>query len=72
MINIKQLTKEDIGRWVIYHDGNKPEEKGMIKSWNDTYIFVVYKCSDDWDNFKNYTGCATRPEQLTFLDSHPL
>jgi len=65
MIHIKDLKQSDIGRWVIYNTGFKLEE-GKIKSWNDKYIFVVYKCDDDWDNFKDYTGCATRPEDLIF------
>lgn len=65
MIDIAKLTKEDIGRWVVYEDGFK-KEKGRIKSWNDHYIFVVYKCNHEWDRFQDYTGCATSPEDLRF------
>jgi len=67
MINIKKLTNNDIGKWVIYNPGYK-KEKGKIKSWNDTFIFVVYKCADDWNNFIDYTGCATNPKDLRFDD----
>jgi len=65
MINIKELTKDHVGKWVKY-TGNfgGPIERGRIKSWNNKFIFVVYKCADQWDRFKDYTGCATRPEDL--------
>jgi len=65
MIAIAELTKEDIGKWVVYDDNFK-KEKGRIKSWNDTFIFVVYKCDMKWDRFQDYTGCATKPEDLSF------
>ena len=69
MIDIRKLTEEDIGRWVSYtgnFDGTI--EKGKIKSWNNKYIFVVYKCADEWGRFKEYTGVATRPEDLEFIE----
>lgn len=75
MINIKDLTQSDIGRWVIYNPKDKyfipvvlPREKGCIKSWNDKFIFVVYKCDFQWDKFLDYTGCATSPEDLEFVN----
>ena len=75
MIEIKELKKEDVGKWVIY---NKKEnellteqtfgrmEKGKIKCWNDKFIFVVYKCDNQWDRFQDFTGCATSPEDLSY------
>ena len=63
---IDRLDKKDIGRWVIYGDGFK-KEKGKIKSWNAKWVFVVYKCDCEWDNFQNYTGCATDPNDLNFI-----
>jgi hypothetical protein len=65
---LKKLTKSDIGRRVVY----KPEmenEEGIIKSWNDTYVFVVYPGNNDakkehWDR---YTAAATKPEDIFFL-----
>lgn len=65
MIDLAQLRKEDIGKWVL-HDNGFTKEKGKIKSWNDHFIFVVYKCTGEWDNFMDYTGCATKPEELSY------
>jgi hypothetical protein len=65
MIDLASLRKEDIGRWVLYDDNFK-KEKGRIKSWNDEFIFVVYKCDCQWDRFQDFTGCATNPEDLRF------
>lgn len=63
-MDIKTLTKSDIGRWVEYRGGAGEVERGRIKSWNDSYIFVVYKCNDEWDRFQDFTGVSTRPEDL--------
>ena len=64
MIEISKLTDRDIGKWVEYHGHAGERERGKIKSWNDKHIFVVYKCNNDWANFKNYTAAATNPEDL--------
>jgi hypothetical protein len=66
MIDIRDLTEEDFGRWVVYTDGTKQGQLGRIKSWNDMWIFVVYHCADEWDNYQDYTGCATTPSDLRF------
>lgn len=70
MIDLLELTKKDIGRWVEYHDshwsGGKAE-KGRIKSWNDKFIFIVYLCNNEWNRFQDFTGAATNPEDLIFL-----
>lgn len=65
MVNIEKLQKSDIGKTVWYksHDGY---EFGILKSWNDKYIFVVYPGDNDakkehWDR---YTAAATKPEDL--------
>jgi len=36
-------------------------ENGIVKSVDklDHFIFVVYKCNNDWENYKNYTGVST-------------
>ena len=65
MIDIAELVKEDVGRWVVYDVGFK-KQKGKIKSWNDNFIFVVYMCDHNWDRFQDYTGCCTNPQDLTF------
>ena len=67
MVDIRKLTEKDIGKWVSYtgnFDGTI--EIGKIKSWNDKYIFVVYKCANEWNRFEEYTATATRPEDLEF------
>jgi len=66
MINIKELTSKDVGRWVSYIPAYGNIEHGRIKSWNDKYIFVVYKCNNEWDRFQDFTGVATNPEDLVF------
>ena len=65
MIYIETLKNEDVGRWVTYDDNFK-KEVGRIKSWNEKFIFVVYKCADQWDKFKDYTANATSPEDLNW------
>lgn len=65
MIDINSLTDKDVGKWVIYNSFDK-KETGRIKSWNDKWIFVVYNCANEWNNYKNYTGCATDPKDLEF------
>jgi hypothetical protein len=68
MIDIKKLTKKDIGHWVKYtRPYSLTREKGKIKSWNNKYIFVVYKCANNWDNYQSYTGIATNPKDLEYL-----
>ncbi|AUR84766.1 hypothetical protein NVP1063O_099 [Vibrio phage 1.063.O._10N.261.45.C7] len=61
MINIKQLTQEDIGRNVMYKTQNVFSE-GVITPFNDTYVFVRY----------GVCGCgqATNPNDLTFEQGH--
>lgn len=65
-MKIINLTPKDIGTWVEFNDGYKIQ-KGRIKSWNDSFIFVVFHCDNNWDDFKNYTGCACKSEYLKFL-----
>lgn len=54
-LNLIVVTPSDIGRWVLYKVKNE-------------FVFVVYKCNDDWDNYQNYTGCATLREDLEFTE----
>lgn len=66
MIDIDLLTDESVGRWAVYTAPHGAKEVGRIKSWNDKFIFVVYKCANEWDRFQDYTGQATKPEDLNF------
>jgi len=67
MISINTLKEEDVGREVNYTNGVGKKEHGRIKSWNDKWIFVVYHCAEDWDNFRDYTAAATDPRDLEFI-----
>ncbi|KPK42094.1 MAG: hypothetical protein AMJ65_08215 [Phycisphaerae bacterium SG8_4] len=63
------LEPEHIGRWVEYSSllpGS--EQQGRIKGFNKQWVFVVYKCDNNWDRFEDYTGCATDPKDLRFLE----
>ena len=66
MIDVAELRKEDIGKWVLYTPPHGKVVKGRLKSWNEKWIFVVYKCAGEWDKFQDYTGCATNPDDLRF------
>ena len=66
MIFVEELTEDDKGRYVVYIDGTGEECRGRIKSWNDKWIFVVYNCADEWDDYTNYTAAATEPSDLKF------
>ena len=65
-MKLDELTKEDIGKWVLYLPKN---ERGRIKSWNDLFVFVVYKCANNWDDYKNYTAATTKAEDLRFIEA---
>ncbi len=67
MIQIKDLGPEHIWKWVEYRSGTGETERGRIKSWTDKYVYVVYKCDNQWQRFQDFTGCATDPSDLTFL-----
>lgn len=68
MIDLAQLTKNDIGKWIEYRGRGGEVERGRIKSWNDKFIFVVYRCNNEWHKFQDFTGAATNPEDLVFLE----
>lgn len=57
MIDIKSLTKDDVGRRVTLHKEYFETEHGTLSSWNDVFIFVKFKG----------TNCeACHPEDVTF------
>lgn len=80
MIKIAELNKKSIGRYVLYSSkGGDKIEVGRIKSWNDKFVFVVYKCNEEWERFMDFTGAPTKPEDLLFTNkkiinqlTHPL
>ena len=59
MIHLHKLTKQDVGRRVIYTDDSGTiKEEGVITSWNRFYIFV---------RFKGLEGEACLPHNLDFI-----
>ena len=67
MIDLASLEEFDKDRWVEYTDGVGKKERGRLKGWNEKNIFVVYKCAGLWQDYRNYTGCATNPKDLVFI-----
>lgn len=61
MIDPKMLTKDDIGRHVVYSRDFCNTEHGTLSSWNDKYVFV---------RFKGPTGEACEPNDVRFLYDH--
>lgn len=72
MIDIAELRKKDIGRWVLYTPSHGAMEKGKIKSWSEHFIFVVYHCDGNWDRFADYTAAGTSPKDLRFTTAEEI
>ena len=66
MIDINTLTEADVGRWVNYTPTVGPKEPGRLRSWNDKWVFIVYKCDNQWNRFQDFTAAATDPDELEF------
>lgn len=49
------------GDKVMYVPSHGNPEKGIVKSLCDNhhYVFVVYKCGGNWDDYQNYTAART-------------
>ena len=65
MIYLDTLKERDIGRWVEYWPG---KEVGRLKSWNGSFLFVVYNCGGNWDKYMDYTAASTHPKSLNFIE----
>lgn len=53
------LNRIKVGTKVTYYAFNI-KEHGIVKSLSDDkHVFVVYNCSEDWDNYYNYTAERT-------------
>ena len=67
MIAISELTEAHKGR-VAFYKSFDGYELGIISSWNNKYIFVVYpnNNSDKRKNWQNYTPVATDPADLSW------
>jgi hypothetical protein len=66
MILLDSLTDADRGRFVIYSVLPAHVERGRIKTWNDRFIYVVYRCDGRWDDYEQFTAAPTLPENLIF------
>ncbi len=45
MIDVKTLTDKDINRSVAHYDSFGHCEKGILTSWADDFIYVIYSWS---------------------------
>lgn len=78
LTDIGVLAKRDtlarmfpIGDYVLYvprHAMNNPNhpdcQRGRIKSHSEHGVFVVFKCDNDWNNFRDYTAQLTEVSDL--------
>lgn len=67
------LQKHEIGVgvWVEYTPYPGRKEIGRIKWWNvkcSTWVFVVFKCDDNWEDFANYTAAMTNRDDLIMIE----
>jgi hypothetical protein len=65
-MKLSDVSMLNIGQWVTYKGGAGDTALGRIKSFNDKFIFVVFKCANDWKRFEGYTAAGCKPEDLTF------
>lgn len=66
---MKKLNKTDIGRILTYVEFDGSEQKGKLKAFdNEKQIaWIVYKCNNNWDRFKDYTAAATKYSDIKEL-----
>lgn len=63
-VDVDVVRDLQIGDLVHYINGNTVEN-GRIKSISiDDFVFVVYHCNEDWENFNDYTGQLTHIKHL--------
>lgn len=60
------------GQYVHYTSSYGSIENGRVKSSNEKFAWVVFKCDNDWNNFKQYTGNRISLSYLTpgWVDEH--
>ena len=64
--NAKCLSEGDYVNYIPFKNCDKSQyEYGRIKSIQSSeFVFVVYNCNNDWDNYQNYTGQRTAIKDL--------
>jgi len=66
-IDISEIQVGDKVHYQPAHYGTKKWENGMVKEvpeHTNTALRVVYNCTGDWDNFKDYTSALTNIKDL--------
>lgn len=58
-----EVTKKDIGRCVVYYEGHGEIEKGIITSFNESYVFIRYAYQDS-----DSGGIATYRDHLSYFN----
>lgn len=55
-----------VGDKVCFDLGFWKKENGIVKSLSGDpdFVYVVYDCNNDWDNYMNYTGVRTGIKNL--------
>lgn len=55
------------GTKVHYCPSHGVKENGIVKNVGEANnVFVVFKCAEDWDNYKDYTGQSTSIYDLKY------
>lgn len=54
------------GQKVTYAPDYGEPERGKVKSFSEdpNFVFVVYNCGGNWDNYENYTAARTNIKDL--------
>ena len=62
------LHRGDKVTYIPFPDADKSIwEKGKVKydqEHDEDFVFVVYKCNDEWSRFSEYTGARTKITDL--------
>lgn len=67
-IDHTKLSYRHLGNWVRFDQQHGESRFGRLKTWNEKYVFVVFSCGGDWDNWHNYTGQSCNPDDCAFVD----
>ena len=67
MIDIKDVTMNDIGRWVRFTYQHGETQDGRLKQFNRKYLFIVFKCDGKWSEYRDYTSESCEPESCEFI-----
>ncbi len=70
IVRLNKICQADISRYVKYYSKyGYGSEVGRIKGFNKAWIYVVYQCDDNWENYQDYTGIATSASYLSFISN---